>query len=115
MKTLLFRPDFYSTSSPDLHFSEALHGLNDRTQGLIVRFTLTDLNVRKLVHSIQLKQGTTNEGIELSSLFIPSKALIPSFGLATEVILPWDMKDVQTIDLLVKLNHSEVLFIPTIH
>lgn len=76
---------------------------------------LTDLNVRRLIKTIQVKQGTINEGIDLSQYFQVGPQMLPSFGITTEIILPWDMQDEQCLTLLVTLNHSEAVFIPSIH
>ncbi len=70
-----------------------MSGLDEKTFGLILRFTLTDLNVRRLYHSILVKQGTINEGVDISSMYNVYTTNLPSFGLSSELILPWDMKD----------------------
>lgn len=60
-------------------------------KGLIVRFALTDINVRRLYARLALRQdGTSNESaIDLTGFFWIGPNGVPSFGSATEVILPW--------------------------
>lgn len=56
-----------------------------------MRFGLTDLNVRRLYTKMNLQQtGTSNESaVDLTNLFYIGPNVSASFGIASEVMLPW--------------------------
>ena len=61
-------------------------------KGLIVRFALTDVNVRRLYRQIVLAQsGVSNESqVDVSNFFYIGPHPLPSFGIASEVLVPWN-------------------------
>jgi hypothetical protein len=61
-------------------------------KGLIIRFALTDINVRRLYVRLAITQaGRSNECVvDLTSFFWIGPTGVPSFGTASEIILPWD-------------------------
>ena len=63
-------------------------------KALIVRFALTDINVRRLFWTLTLQQVGVSKSaaVDLTSFFWVGPHPLPSFGTATEIILPWDGK-----------------------
>lgn len=87
---------------------------------MIIRYTLSDLNMRRLFENLILKQKESNDWIDLSMLiFLPhpqgrESPLVSSIGLSSEVIVPWDMSKDQTLLLQARINDHETL-IPDDH
>jgi len=65
--------------------------LPHNTRALIVKFSLTDINLRRQYSSITIQQGKSQNVIDLTNYFMVGQQC-PSFGSAIEVIMPWDSK-----------------------
>ena len=92
MNRIYFRPDYQSGSMSYKISDQIPYSLPDNTQALIIKYQLSDINVRKHFSQLLLKQESSNNIIDLSSYFILGPQIIPSFGMSTELIIPWDMK-----------------------
>ena len=80
--------------NPMLGFEQSLTQdiqVPEGVRALIVRFALTDINVRRLFWTMSLYQVGVSKSaaVDLSSLFYIGPSPVPSFGTATEIIMPW--------------------------
>ena len=77
--------------------SESVQGLPPNTRALILRFGLTDLNVRREYGSLVVYQAGSQARIDLTNFFIVGHAPLPAFGQSSEIIMPWDEDLDQTL------------------
>jgi hypothetical protein len=72
----------------------------------VVKFGLTDLNVRREYDWISLSQFTSDQSIDLTDHFTVGDNQMPKFGKTVDVIMPWDPKLPQRLILEFTLSES---------
>ena len=86
--------------------SQPVAGLPPFTRALILRFGLTDLNVRREYGSLVLYQAGSKARIDLTNFFIVGHAPLPPFGQSSEIIMPWDENLDQTLVVEFQISPS---------
>ena len=71
--------------------SEDVVGLAENTRTVILRFGLTDMNVRRDYASLCVSQQGSPTKIDLTNHFFVGPEPLPAFGQMTEIVMPWDM------------------------
>lgn len=71
--------------------SESVVGLPPNTRSVILRFGLTDMNVRRDYSSLCVSQEGSPKKINLTNHFFVGPEPLPAFGQMIEIIMPWDM------------------------
>ena len=65
-------------------------GLPANTRVIILRFGLTDLNVRRDYLTLSVGQAGSPTKVDLTNHFYVGPQPLPPFGQSTEIIMPWD-------------------------
>ncbi|CDW81997.1 e3 ubiquitin-protein ligase nrdp1-like [Stylonychia lemnae] len=117
LKSIYFRPDFHVQSNSAFILQQDIRMIPKDTQALILRYTLTDLNVRRLIRSFQISQQDDNNVIELGNYFTIGTQSIPQIGMSTEILMPWDMSKSQTLKASITLHFHQNpnIFIPNVY
>jgi len=71
---------------------EAVTGLPANTRAIILRFGLTDVNLRRDYASLLVYQAGSPAKVDLTNFFFVGPAPVPSFGQSSEILMPWDEK-----------------------
>lgn len=62
------------------------------TRALILRFSLTDINLRRDYASLVVYQAGSLARIDLTNFFFVGHGPMPPFGTSSEILMPWDEK-----------------------
>ena len=65
-------------------------GLPPNTRNIILKWGLTDLNLRRDYASLHVYQAGSQGKIDLTNFFFVGPCNLPTFGQMTELIMPWD-------------------------
>ena len=71
--------------------SENVVGLPENTRSVIIKFGLTDMNVRRDYASLVMYQVGSSSKLDLTNYFFVGPERMPVFGQTTEIMMPWDM------------------------
>ena len=71
-------------------FVQELTNLPNEPQALIVKFSLTDINIRRDYEKLTMCQIGAAEAVDLTHYFYLGPYPVPGFGSTVEVIVPWD-------------------------
>lgn len=66
-------------------------GLPPNTRTVILRFGLTDMNVRRDYSKLTVYQMGSPAKIDLTNHFFAGPHQLPTFGSVIEVVMPWEM------------------------
>ena len=91
--------------------SEEVVGLPPRTRNIILKWGLTDLNLRRDYASLYVYQAGAQGKIDLTNYFFVGPNRLPPFGQMTEVIMPWD-EDLES-KLVVEFQCAQMQQYPT--
>ena len=91
---------------------EELNDLPNGVKALILKFALSDINVRRLYHSMVIAQEESATLVDLSNYFYVGMHPVPPFGMTTEIILPWEDKKPHNLLLSITLNNYHMPFNP---
>lgn len=81
----------------------------------MLKFSMSDLNIRRLVSKLVVKQSLSNDSLDLGNVFFLPDPLgreapyLPAIGLSEELILPWDMTLAQELTLIATVNLHETM------
>jgi len=65
-------------------------GLPANTRNILLKWGLTDLNIRRDYASLHVYQAGSQAKIDLTNYFFVGPNRLPPFGQMTEMIMPWD-------------------------
>ena len=65
-------------------------GLPENTRSIILKFGLTDMNMRREYAALCAYQLGSSTKVDLTNYFFVGPMILPPFGQTTEVMLPWD-------------------------
>jgi hypothetical protein len=81
-------------------------------KAVIVRFGITDINIRKQYSSLVVQQSGANSSINLTNYFFAGQGMQPILGMTTEVIMPWDANLPQTLAVMFECQQQAAPFYP---
>jgi len=85
-----------------------VEGLPNRIGAVIVKFSLTNINIRRLYASLHLSQSGSSNKVNLTDYFFVGPELSPPIGQSTEIIFPWDRDLPHKLELEVTLAQQSV-------